>query len=131
VFCSRYTTHSPCTCGGLDGRVGSCWDATGLIGSIMPIHNSQHWCYQADSKDIICIGKEPGAGDSDGADVVPSERRFIDLRQSETTSFIGVGDVGIIVVEVVEGSIPSLCSGGHLQGRVASTKISSIGTKSV
>jgi len=37
--------------------------------------------------------------------VVPPERGLVNLSESETSSLVGVGDVGEIIVEVVEGSV--------------------------
>jgi hypothetical protein len=58
-------------------------------------------------------GEEPNTGDDDGANMVPAERGLVDLRQRETSSLIGIRDVGVVVVEVVEGSVASCSSGRH------------------
>jgi hypothetical protein len=37
--------------------------------------------------------------------MVPAKWRLVDFRQSETSSLIRVGDMSVVIVEVVEGSI--------------------------
>jgi hypothetical protein len=60
--------------------------------------------------------KETDTGDENGAHMVPAERRLVDLREGETTTLVGVGDVSVVVVEVVEGSVASFGSGSHFEG---------------
>ena len=81
----------------------------------MPIYDTQHGRHQADSEDIIGICKETNAGDDDGTNVIPAERSLVYLRQSQSSALVGVGDMSVIIVEVVKGSIASgrLC--GHCQ----------------
>lgn len=42
---------------------------------------------------------------SNGPNMVPAKGGFIDLRQGQPASLVGIGDVSEIVVEVVEGKI--------------------------
>jgi hypothetical protein len=39
--------------------------------------------------------------------VIPSERSLVDLSESKTTTLIGIGDVSVVIVKVVEGSVAS------------------------
>jgi hypothetical protein len=54
-------------------------------------------------------------GDENGANMVPAEWRLVDLGESKTTTLVRVGDMGVVVVEVVKGSIASFGSGRHFE----------------
>lgn len=41
------------------------------------------------------------------ADMVPAKRRFVNLGESEPSSLVGVGNVSIVVVKVVERGVPA------------------------
>ncbi len=71
----------------------------------MPVNHSQHGDYQIDSEDVVGISEEPDTSNDDGANVVPAEGSLVNLRKGETTTLIGIVDVGIVVVEVMEGSV--------------------------
>ena len=45
--------------------------------------------------------------------MVPAKGRLVNLSKSKTSPLVRVCDVGIVVVEVVEGSIASLSSECH------------------
>lgn len=49
--------------------------------------------------------------------MIPAEWSLVDLCKSETATLVGVGDVSVVVVEVVESGIASLRSGGHVDAR--------------
>jgi hypothetical protein len=73
---------------------------------------------------IVGVSKEADASNNTGADVVPSERSLIDLCESKSSSLVGVGDVGKIIIEIMESSIASgslvhgcgCCRGRHCVG---------------
>jgi hypothetical protein len=48
--------------------------------------------------------------------MVPTEWSLVDLGESETTALIGVSNVSIIVVEVVEGTLPPAVKTGAVIG---------------
>jgi hypothetical protein len=56
--------------------------------------------------------------------VVPAERRLVNLSEGESSSLVGVGNVGEVIVEVVESGVSTggLVEGsgrrGHCVGRV-------------
>jgi hypothetical protein len=54
---------------------------------------------------VVGVSEETNTGDNTGSNMVPSEWSFINLSQSETTTFIWVLDVCEVVVEVVECGI--------------------------
>lgn len=54
---------------------------------------------------IIGIREETNTGDDTSTDVIPSERCLVDFGEGETTAFIGVLNMGKVIVEVVEGGI--------------------------
>ena len=52
---------------------------------------------------------------SNGPNMVPAKGGFVDFRQGQPASLVGIGDVSEIVVEVMEGKIATR---GHvLRGR--------------
>jgi hypothetical protein len=57
--------------------------------------------------DIVGIREETDTCHHTGANMVPSERRLVDLGQGETSALIHVVDVSEVIVEVVESSVPS------------------------
>lgn len=97
----------------LDSSVGGLGDGAALLGSV-PVDRAKHVRHHTNGEDVVGVGEETNASDEDGADVVPAERSLVNLGQSETTTLVGVGDVGIVVVEVVEGSIASRSPGRHV-----------------
>jgi hypothetical protein len=82
----------------------------------LPVDHAEHCCYNADGEDVVGISEETDTSDENGANMVPAERRLVDLCEGEATALVGVGDVSVVVVEVVEGSIASFGSGGHSEG---------------
>lgn len=54
---------------------------------------------------IIGIREETNTGDDAGSYVVPSKRGLVNLGQRESSSLIGILNMGEVVVEVVEGRI--------------------------
>jgi hypothetical protein len=56
---------------------------------------------------IVGISEESDTRDDTGTDVVPSERSLVNLSEGESSPLIGVSDVGEVIVEVVEGGVPS------------------------
>lgn len=58
---------------------------------------------------IIGIGEEADASHDDGADMVPAEGDLVELEQGQPASLIGVEDMGILVVDVDEGRVPTGC----------------------
>lgn len=96
-----------------DGGIRAGRDGAGLDGGILPEDGAQHGTGEVDGEDIVGIGEETDAGDDDGADMVPAKGSLIDLRESETPTFVGVFDMGELVVEVLEGGITTFCLGSH------------------
>jgi len=62
---------------------------------------------------IVGIREEADTSDDDGANMVPAEGGLVNLGESETTTLVGISNVGIVVVEVVEGSIAASSMCGH------------------
>jgi len=54
--------------------------------------------------------------------VLLDEAYLVDLSESETSTLVGVGDVGVVVVEVVEGSVASRSPGSHYGRRFIDSK---------
>jgi hypothetical protein len=54
---------------------------------------------------IVGIGEETDTSDNAGADVIPAKGSFVDLSEGKSPTLIGVGDVGEVIVEVVEGGV--------------------------
>jgi len=54
---------------------------------------------------IVGISEETNTSDNAGTDVIPAKGSLVDLREGETTTLVGVGDVGEVIVEVVEGGV--------------------------
>lgn len=84
-------------------------------------------CNSAGCAYIVGISEETNTGDNAGANVVPSEWRLVDLGKSESSSLVGVLDVGEVIVEVVEGGVSTRGLGaggrsGHCVEAVAMTK---------
>ena len=65
---------------------------------------------------ILTNRKETYTCDNDGSNMVPAERRLVDLCKCKSSSLVGVLDVREVVVEVVKRRVSSrsLCS--HLGG---------------
>jgi hypothetical protein len=51
--------------------------------------------------------QEASSGDEDSANMVPAERRLVDLREGKSSALIGVFDMRKVVVEVVERGVPA------------------------
>jgi hypothetical protein len=62
---------------------------------------------------IVGISEETDTSDDAGADVIPAKGSLVDLSEGETTALVGVGDVGEVIVEVVEGGVST---GGLIEG---------------
>ena len=50
---------------------------------------------------------------NDSADMIPAEWSLVDFSERETSSLVGIRNVCIVVMEVVEGRVASSGSGGH------------------
>jgi hypothetical protein len=74
------------------------------------------YSYETNCKDVVSIREETNTSDNDGAHMVPAERSLVDLSESETAALVRVGDMSIVVVEVVKGSVASRCPGRHRSG---------------
>jgi len=81
----------------------------------VPVYNSQHAGDEVDGEDVVSISKETNTCYDNRADVVPSKRRLVDFGESESSTLVGVCDVSIVVVEVVEGSIAASCLISHVE----------------
>ena len=82
----------------------------------MPVHHAQHISYKSDSEDVISIGEEADTSDHDSANMVPSKRRVINIGKSTSSTFIGVVDVSMVVVEVMEGRVAASRPVRHDEG---------------
>ena len=74
---------------------------------VVEVHDTQHGGDESDSENIISIREETNAGHHHGTNMIPAKGRLVDLRQGQSSPLVGVGNVSIIVVEVVEGRIAS------------------------
>jgi hypothetical protein len=105
----------------------------------LPIDNAQHGGNEADSEDIVGIGEETNTRYDDGSNVIPTKGSFVDLRESKSAALIGIcdssarpmwrelakihtGNVGVVIVEVVEGRIATSCALRHAEGKTAMTR---------
>ena len=61
----------------------------------------------------VSYREETNTGDNDSTDMVPAKRSLVNLSKSETSPLVRVRNMGVVVVEVVEGSIASLSSECH------------------
>nr|POE48707.1 hypothetical protein CFP56_38803 [Quercus suber] len=100
----------------LDGGVGVGGDHAGLGGGVVPVDDTQHGGDKTDGEDVVGVGEETDASDGNGTNVVPAEGRLVDLGEGETATLVGVSDVRVVIVEVVEGSVASRSPGGHAGG---------------
>jgi hypothetical protein len=57
------------------------------------VDDTQHDGEQRDTEDVIAVCEETGAGDEDGADVVPAKGGLVDFSQGEAAALVGVLDV--------------------------------------
>jgi hypothetical protein len=68
---------------------------------------------------IVWICEETNTSYNAGSDVVPTKRSLVDFSKSESSSLVGVLNMGEVIVEVVESGIStsggSLRSGSHLR----------------
>ncbi len=58
-------------------------------------------------------GEETNTSDHNGSHMVPAEGSLVNLGQSETTTLVGVGDMSVVIMEIVEGSIAAGGPGSH------------------
>ena len=95
----------------LDCRVRRFRDRAFLRGAL-PVDDTQHAGDQSDGEDVVSIGKETDACYNDSADMIPPERRLVDLSKRETTALVGIFDMSIVAVDMSEHSalISNLCS---------------------
>ncbi len=56
---------------------------------------------------VVRVSEESDTSDNTGPDMVPSKRGLINLSECESSSLVGVSNMGEIIVEVVEGSVAS------------------------
>jgi hypothetical protein len=97
--------------GQLDGRVLR--RGQGALVVVL-VDDAQHDGQQRDAKDVVAVGEEAGAGNQNGPDVVPSKGSFVDFGESQTTTLVGILNVGKVIVEVVERVVPAGGSCSHL-----------------
>lgn len=57
----------------------------------MPVHHTKHGGDQTDGEDIVGIGEETSSSHDDSSNVIPAERCFIDLSESESSALVGIG----------------------------------------
>ena len=81
----------------------------------MPIDNTQHGGDQADSENIVGISEEADTCHHDGSYMIPAKGSFVDLRESESSTLVGVGNMSIVVVEIMEGSVATSCALRHAE----------------
>ena len=101
----------------------------------MPVDDTQHRRDQVNGENIVGVGEETNTGDDYSAYMVPTKGRLVYLGESKPSSFlqtnenlasgnrmdtldskyIRIGNMRIVVVEVVEGSIATSSLVGHLE----------------
>lgn len=86
------------------GRGGH--DAQGV--GILPVNHAEHVGDQIQDEEIVRVREEAHPGDDNGADMVPAEGDLIDLGEGETPAQVGIGDVRVVIVEVVKGRIAAV-----------------------
>lgn len=99
---SQLTDNSTTRSGDFDSSADVVGNGAVEIGAL-PVDYPQHAGYETNGEDVVSVGEETNTGHDDGADVVPAERSFVDLCKRESSPLVGVRDVCILVVEVVEG----------------------------
>ena len=100
---------------------------------IVEVNDAQHGRDQSDGENVISIREETNTRHHHRTNMIPPKGRLVDLRKSQSPPLVGVGDVSIIVVEVVEGRIASGRLHGHGEkgrsgGTLARTKEREEGT---
>lgn len=108
---TKLTENSSAGGSHLDRSIRVGWDSS-LVGGV-PVDQAEHLSGQVDGEDIVGIREEADTSDDDGANMVPAEGGLVNLGESETTTLVGISNVGIVVVEVVEGSIATSSMCGH------------------
>ena len=63
--------------------------------------------------DGYTYSEETNTGHDNGANMVPAEWCLVNFSESKTSSLVGIRDVSVVVVKIVEGSIASCSSGCH------------------
>jgi hypothetical protein len=84
------------------------------VSSILPEHNTEHRSDQIHSEKIVGIGKKANSSDHDSSHVIPTEGRLVDFGESQSSPFIGVCYVRVVIVKVMEGSVASPSSASLL-----------------
>ena len=113
-------------CRYFDGGIRMFWYDARLVvlfPRLLPVDDPQHGGDQIDREDIVGIGEEADSCHDDGTNMIPSKGGLIDLGQSKTSAFIGVSDVGVIIVEIVEGRVASNCFLRHDQRLLTGRRI--------
>lgn len=75
------------------------------MSSILPEHDAQHRCHHIHSEQIVGISEEANSSYHDSTDVIPPKRSLVDLCKSKSSALIGVCNVGVVIMEVVEGCV--------------------------
>ena len=67
----------------------------------LPINDTQHAGDQTNSENVVCVREETDTGYNDGANVIPAERRLVDLSKRETTALVWIFDMSIVAVDTL------------------------------
>lgn len=68
-------------------------------------YDTEHSRDDTDSENVVRIREEANAGNCNSTHVVPTEGSLVDLGECESPTLVGVGDVSVVVVEVVKRSL--------------------------
>lgn len=97
----------------LDGGISSGRDFAGIGLSILPVDDAENRGSEGNSEDVVSVSKETYARNDDGTDVVPAKGCLVNLSESQTSSLVGVLNMGIVIVEVVESGVSAGGLGRH------------------
>lgn len=70
-----------------------------------PTYDTEHSRNDTDCENVVRIREEANAGYCNSTDMVPAEGSLVDLGECESSTLVGVCDVSVVVVEVVERSL--------------------------
>ena len=60
---------------------------------VVLVDDTQHDGQERHAENVVAVGKETGAGDKNGSDMVPTKWRLVDFSESKTSSLIWIFDM--------------------------------------
>ena len=93
----------------LDGSVGA------RRKRIVKVDNTQHSCDQTNGKDIVSVGEETNTSNHDSTNMIPAEGGLVNLGEGETTPFVGVGYMSIVVLLLLAVVSPVQAGSTHVK----------------